>query len=69
MIRLHALAFAIVCVTVAACAREQAPSYDLVIANGRVIDPESGLDARAPRRHQEREDRGHVGDAARRASA
>lgn len=45
MIRLHLLAFAIVCVTVAACAREQAPSYDVVIANGRVIDPESALDA------------------------
>ena len=43
--RLHVLAAAIVCVSVAACAREQAPSYDLVIANGRVIDPESALDA------------------------
>ena len=29
--------------TVVACGR--APSYDLVIANGRVIDPESGLDS------------------------
>ena len=27
----------------AACA--EIPSYDLVIANGRVLDPESGLDA------------------------
>lgn len=27
-----------------ACARQPAPSYDLVIANGRVMDPESGLD-------------------------
>jgi len=27
----------------AACA--PAPTYDLVVANGRVIDPESGLDA------------------------
>lgn len=26
------------------CAREPAPTYDLVVANGRVIDPESGLD-------------------------
>ena len=41
MIRIHILAFAIVCVTVSACAREQAPTYDLVIANGRVMDPES----------------------------
>jgi dihydroorotase len=45
MMRLHVLASAIVCVAFAACAREQAPSYDLVIANGRVIDPESALDA------------------------
>jgi N-acyl-D-aspartate/D-glutamate deacylase len=45
MMRISILAFAISCVTVAACAREQAPSYDLVIANGRVIDPESALDA------------------------
>jgi N-acyl-D-aspartate/D-glutamate deacylase len=33
----------------AACARQppsaSAPSYDLVVANGRVMDPESGLDA------------------------
>jgi N-acyl-D-aspartate/D-glutamate deacylase len=27
------------------CAREPSQSYDLVIANGRVMDPESGLDA------------------------
>jgi N-acyl-D-aspartate/D-glutamate deacylase len=45
MRRLLLLATAIVFVTVAACAREQAPTYDLVIANGRVIDPESALDA------------------------
>ncbi|MBY0497741.1 MAG: amidohydrolase family protein [Cyanobacteria bacterium] len=44
MIRRHPLAIAI-CVTLAACAREQAPPFDLVIANGRVLDPESGLDA------------------------
>ncbi len=43
--RLLVLAPAIVCVAFAACAREQAPTYDLVIANGRVIDPESALDA------------------------
>lgn len=43
--RLYILATAIVCVAIAACAREQAPLYDLVIANGRVIDPESALDA------------------------
>ena len=36
---------ATICVTLAACAREQAPSYDLVVANGRALDPESGLDA------------------------
>jgi N-acyl-D-aspartate/D-glutamate deacylase len=29
----------------AACARQPALPYDLVIANGRVMDPESGLDA------------------------
>jgi N-acyl-D-aspartate/D-glutamate deacylase len=28
----------------ATCAGQPAPSYDLVIANGRVMDPESGLD-------------------------
>ena len=43
--RLHVLGSAIVCVAFAACAREQAPPYDLVIAHGRVINPESGLDA------------------------
>src|SRR5687768_18144591 len=43
--RLHVLGSAIVCVAFAACAREQAPSYDLVVAHGRVINPESGLDA------------------------
>ena len=29
----------------ASCAAQPAPTYDLVIANGRVMDPESGLDA------------------------
>ena len=45
MIRWPALFVTAMCLTFAACAREQAPSYDLVIANGRVMDPESGLDA------------------------
>lgn len=31
--------------SVSSCSREAAPTYDLVIANGRVMDPESGLDA------------------------
>jgi N-acyl-D-aspartate/D-glutamate deacylase len=31
-------------VMLAGCASQPAPSYDLVVANGRVIDPESGLD-------------------------
>ena len=30
--------------TLAACAGESAPTYDLAINNGHVIDPESGLD-------------------------
>jgi len=35
-----------ICLAFAACAREPAaPRYDLVVANGRVMDPESGLDA------------------------
>src|SRR6185295_7822672 len=32
-------------VVLAACAGQPTPTYDLVIANGRVMDPESGLDA------------------------
>jgi dihydroorotase len=32
-------------VALAACARESGPTYDLVIANGRVMDPASSLDA------------------------
>ncbi|BCS32467.1 D-glutamate deacylase [Luteitalea sp. TBR-22] len=32
-------------VLAAACSRPPTPTYDLVIANGRVIDPASGLDA------------------------
>jgi N-acyl-D-aspartate/D-glutamate deacylase len=48
MIRLRALpgTLATICLTLAACARDQAPPpYDLVVANGRAMDPESGLDA------------------------
>ena len=48
MIRRRALRIATIattCLSLAACAREQASPYDLVVANGRVIDPESGLDA------------------------
>ena len=48
MIRPRALRIATIattCLSLAACAREQASPYDLVVANGRVIDPESGLDA------------------------
>ena len=45
MIRWPALFVTAMCLTFAACARQPAPSYDLVIANGRVMDPESGLDA------------------------
>src|SRR5256714_15344515 len=45
MMRLHALALATICVIVAGCTPAQAPPYDLVVANGRVLDPESSLDA------------------------
>ena len=45
MLRIHAVAIATVCFTLAACGGEQPPAFDLVIANGRVMDPESGLDA------------------------
>jgi len=38
-------AVVIAALAVAAVFAEQAPSFDLVIANGRVMDPESGLDA------------------------
>ena len=44
--RFGLLATVIAALVVAAASAEQpAPSYDLVIANGRVMDPESGLDA------------------------
>src|SRR5687768_4458581 len=45
MTRLHAVAAVCICATLAAYAREQTPPFDLVVANGRVLDPESGLDA------------------------
>src|SRR5690348_16133783 len=44
-LRPHILAAAALSVACAGCARSQPASYDLVIANGRVMDPESGLDA------------------------
>ena len=34
-----------VTVAIAACTKTATSSYDLVVANGRVMDPESGLDA------------------------
>ena len=37
--------FALALLLTAACSQAQPPSYDLAINNGRVIDPESGLDA------------------------
>jgi len=42
--RAHALIVAAAAVMLGACASQPAPTYDLVIANGRVIDPASGLD-------------------------
>jgi N-acyl-D-aspartate/D-glutamate deacylase len=45
MFRLHSLAIAAITVALAACASEQVPPYDLVVAAGRVLDPESELDA------------------------
>jgi N-acyl-D-aspartate/D-glutamate deacylase len=46
MIRLCPPAILTICLTFAACAREPVPaSFDLVVANGRVMDPQSGLDA------------------------
>lgn len=43
--RIGFLVAALVSLLVAASADQPAPGYDLVIANGRVMDPESGLDA------------------------
>ncbi len=45
MIRAYALIITAIGLTLAACGREQAPPYDLVVANGRVMDPESSVDA------------------------
>lgn len=39
------LAIAVTAALLGGCAPAPAPTYDLVIANGRVMDPESGLDA------------------------
>jgi N-acyl-D-aspartate/D-glutamate deacylase len=44
MRRLTLLIPVAVAATLASCAGQPVPAYDLVIANGRVIDPESGLD-------------------------
>jgi len=44
-LRPHILAAVLLSVACAGCAPSQPASYDLVIANGRVMDPESGLDA------------------------
>ena len=39
------LALAVTVILVSGCTPAPTPTYDLVIANGRVMDPESGLDA------------------------
>ena len=45
MNRLYAIGAAFILLVSTACAPpQQATRYDLVVANGRVIDPESGLD-------------------------
>jgi N-acyl-D-aspartate/D-glutamate deacylase len=41
---LHASTAALLLLALAACANQPASTYDLVIANGRVMDPESSLD-------------------------
>ena len=64
-----AVVIATICVTLAACAREQAPPYDLVVANGRVMDPESGLDAVRHVGIRGGTHRGRVRDAAHRRRA
>src|SRR5512145_2936860 len=43
MIRSTALTVAVICTTLSSCAPAQ-PPFDLVVANGRVMDPESGVD-------------------------
>jgi len=44
MIRPPAVVLAVSCICLTACA-SQTPSFDVVVANGRVLDPESSLDA------------------------
>ena len=41
----HVSACLALTILAAACAGQPAPGFDLVVANGRVMDPESGLDA------------------------
>jgi dihydroorotase len=43
MIRSRALTVAAICTTLSSCVPAQ-PPFDLVVANGRVMDPESGVD-------------------------
>src|SRR5262245_6461997 len=45
MTRASLLLMAGISIAAASCARQAPPPYDLVVANGRVMDPESGLDA------------------------
>jgi N-acyl-D-aspartate/D-glutamate deacylase len=45
MTRPHLVALAAIALVLGACASEQPSRFDLVVANGRVMDPESGLDA------------------------
>ena len=45
MTRFHGMAGGVALLVFSACTGPAAPAYDLVIANGRVMDPESGLDA------------------------
>ena len=45
MRRLTPIALVVALLAGVACSRADSASYDIVIANGRVIDPESGLDA------------------------
>jgi dihydroorotase len=45
MVHRIALTVVVISLTLAACAGQQTTPLDLVVANGRVLDPESGLDA------------------------
>jgi len=49
---------AAVAITSGSIASNGAETYDLTIANGRVMDPESGLDAIRKHRYSRRENRG-----------